>query len=123
MKGRGLRNFEPSDYREFLRKEGEEREKDLERKKRKRRFMRRQRNMYEEDEEAVVGTREQATTGRNTTASGMEKGEEGSKYTLRNYRDKVRAEDRRWETQEKKLDKEFAELAYAVQADYPTYRR
>ena len=120
MKGRGLRNFEPSDYREFLQKEREERGKDSERKKGKRRFMRRQRDTYGEDEEAVVGTREQTAAGRSATGSGVE---EGSDYTLRNYRDKVRTEDRRWEMQQKKLDEEFGELAYAVQADYPTYRR
>ena len=115
LKGRGLRNFGPGDYREFLQREREEREKGLERKKRKRRFMRRQRDMYGEDEEAAIGAGEQVTGGQ----SGTEAGEEGSEYTLRNYREKVRAEDRRWEMQQKKLDKEFAELAYAVQAGYP----
>ena len=122
-KGRGLRNFGPGDYREFLQREREEREKDLTRKERKRRFMRRQRDMYGEDEEAAIGTCEQGTAGRSATGSAMGKGDEGSEYTLRNYRDKVRAEDKRWELQQKKLDKEFAELAYAVQADYPTCRR
>lgn len=123
LKGRGLRNFGPSDYRGFLGREREEREKDLERKDRKRRFMRRQRDMYGEDEEAAVGTDERRTVGQSATGSGMERGGEGSEYTLRNYRDKVRTEDRRWEMQQKKLDEEFAELAYAVQANYPTYRR
>ena len=123
LKGRGLRNFEPRDYREFLRRERQEREVDMERKERKRRFMRRQRDMYAEDEEAVVGGGEQETAGQSATGTGVEMGEEGSEYTLRNYRDKVRTEDRRWETQQKKLDNEFAELAYAVQAEYPTYRR
>ena len=123
LKGRGLRNFGPSDYREFLRREREGREKDLARKERKRRFMRRQRNIYREDEEAAVGIGEQEAVGQSATGSGMGKGEEGSGYTLRNYRDKVRTEDMQWEMQQKKLDKEFAELAYAVQADYPTYRR
>ena len=123
LKGRGLRTFGPGDYREFLRTEREEREKDLERRKRKRRFMRRQRDMYGDDEEAVVGTGEQGMGDRSGTRGGMGMGEDESEYTLRNYRDRVRAEDRRWEMQQKKLDKEFAELAYAVQADCPTYRR
>lgn len=123
LKGRGLRNFGPSDYRGFLRGEREEREKALERKERRRRFMRRQKDMYGEDEEAAVGVGEQRTAGDSASGSGVEKGEEGSGYTLRNYRDKVRAEDKQWEMQQKKLDKQFAELAYAVQADYPTYRR
>jgi len=79
--------------------------------------------MYGEDEEAAVGTDERRTVGQSATGSGMERGGEGSEYTLRNYRDKVRTEDRRWEMQQKKLDEEFAELAYAVQANYPTYRR
>ena len=119
-KGRGLRNFGPADYREFLQREREEREKEFERKERKRKFLRRQKDMYGADEEAVVGTGEQGTSGQSST--GVETGEE-SKYTLGNYREKVRSEDRRWEIRQKKLDKEFAELAYAVQADYPTYRR
>lgn len=85
--------------------------------------MRRQRDMYGEDEEAAVGVGEQTTTGESASGSGVENLEEGSGYTLRNYRDKVRAEDKRWEVEQKKLDKRFAELAYAVQADYPTYRR
>lgn len=121
-KGRGLRNFGPSDYREFLRRERGEREKDLERKEKKRRFMRRQKDMYGGDEEAAVGIGEQRAAGRSATGSGVRKGEEGSDYTLRNYRDKVRTEDKRWEMQQRALDKEFSELAYAVQADYPTYR-
>lgn len=78
--------------------------------------------MYGGDEEAAVGTCEQRTVGQSATGSGMGRGEEGSEYTLRNYRDRVRTEDRRWEMEQKKLDNEFAELAYAVQADYPTYR-
>jgi len=118
LKGRGLRNFGPEDYKDFLRREREEREKGLERKKRKRRFMRRQRDMYGEDEEAVIGMGGQSGAG-----TGMGMREEGSEYTLKNYRDKVRAEDKRWEIQQKKLDKEFAELAYAVQADYPNSQR
>jgi hypothetical protein len=120
-KGRGLRNFEPADYTEFLRKERKEREKAMERKEKKRRFLRRQRDMYDADEEAVIGAGEQGVGGQSST--GVEMGEEGSKYTLRNYREKVRAEDKRWEMQQEKLDREFSELAYAVQADYPTYRR
>ncbi|KAF9653707.1 hypothetical protein BDM02DRAFT_3257764 [Thelephora ganbajun] len=120
LKGRGLRNFGPADYREFLRREREEREKELERKGRKRRFLKRQRDMYGEDEEAVVGA---GKAGQSSTAAKVGMGEEGSEYTLRNYREKVRAEDRRWEMQQKKLDKELAELAYAVQADYPILRR
>jgi len=123
LKGRGLRNFGPADYREFLRRDREGREKDLERKERKRRFMRRQRDMHGEDEEAAIETGEQGMAGQSAAGAGMGKGGEGSEYTLKNYRDKVRAEDRRWEIQQKKLDKEFSELAYAVQADYPTYRR
>jgi hypothetical protein len=111
LQGRGLRNFGPGDYREFLHREREEREKGLERKKKKRRFMRRQREMYGEDEEAGIGI------------GGQETGEEGSEYTLRNYRDKVKTEDKLWELQQKKLDEEFAELAYAVQADNPNGRR
>lgn len=79
--------------------------------------------MYGDDEEAVVGTGEQGMGDRSGTRGGMGMGEDESEYTLRNYRDRVRAEDRRWEMQQKKLDKEFAELAYAVQADCPTYRR
>jgi len=79
--------------------------------------------MYGEDEEAAVGTDGRRTVGQSATGSEMGREEEGSEYTLRNYRDKVRSEDRRWEMQQKKLDEEFAELAYAVQADYPTYRR
>lgn len=77
--------------------------------------------MYGEDEEAMIGTEEQGMSGRFGAGTGI--GEEGSGYTLRNYRDKVRAEDKRWEIQQKKLDKEFAELAYAVQAEYPNGRR
>ena len=123
LKGRGLRNFGPGDYREFLQKEREEREKGLQRKERKRRFLRRQRDMYGEDEEAVIGTGEQMADGQSGTGARMEMGEEGSEYKLRNYRDKVRAEDKRWEMQQKRLDREFAELAYAVQADYPDCRR
>ena len=123
LKGRGLRNFGPSDYREFLRGEREEKEKALERRERRRRFMRRQRDMHGEDEEAAVGVGEQMTAGESASGSGVENLEEGSGYTLRNYRDKVRAEDKRWEVQQKQLDEQFAELAYAVQADYPTYRR
>lgn len=115
-KGRGLRNFEPADYRGFLQREREERERELERKERKRRFLRRQRDMYGADEETMVGAGEQETVGQSRTGVGT--GEEESKYTLRNYREKVRAEDRRWEMQQEKLDKEFAELAYAVQADH-----
>ena len=121
LKGRGLRNFEPGDYREFLQREREEREKGSERKERKRRFMRRQRDMYGEDEESVIGTGTEQETGDRSGNGAME--EEGGEYTLRNYRDKVRAEDKRWEMQQKKLDREFAELAYAVQADYPNGRR
>lgn len=79
--------------------------------------------MHGEDEEAAVGVGEQMTAGESASGSGVENLEEGSGYTLRNYRDKVRAEDKRWEVQQKQLDKQFAELAYAVQADYPTYRR
>jgi hypothetical protein len=123
LKGRGLRNFGPGDYREFLQREREERDKDSERKERKRRFMRRQRDMYGEDEEAGIGIGEQGTGGQSGTGVGMGMGEEGSEYTLRNYRDKVRTEDKRWEMRQKKLDKEFAELAYAVQADHPNCRR
>lgn len=119
MKGHGLRNFGPADYRGFLRREREEREKEWERKERKRRFLRRQRDMYGGDEEALVGAGEQGAVGQ----SFVEAGEERKRYTLRNYREKVRMEDKRWEMQQEKLDKEFAELAYAVQADYPTYRR
>jgi len=73
--------------------------------------------MYGEDEESVIGTGEQGMGGPSGAGAGM--GEGGSEYTLRNYRGKVRAEDRRWEMQQKKLDKEFAELAFAVQAEYP----
>ena len=119
LKGHGLRNFEPADYRKFLRREREEREREWERKERKRRFLRRQRDMYGADEEAVVGAGEQETD--RQFFAGMD--EEGDRYTLRDYREKIRTEDRRWEMQQEKLDKEFAELAYAVQADYPTYRR
>ena len=119
LKGRGLRNFEPADFRGFLRREREDREKEIERKERKRRFLRRQKDMYGADEEAMVGAREQMTVDQSSTGVG----EEGGKYTMRNYREKVRTEDRRWERQQEMLDKEFAELAYAVQADYPTYRR
>jgi len=79
--------------------------------------------MYGEDEEAVIGTGEQGVGGQSGTGAGMGMEEEGGGYTLRNYRDKVRAEDRRWEMQHKKLDEEFAELAYAVQAGYPNCRR
>lgn len=79
--------------------------------------------MYGEDEEAVIGTMEQGMGGRSSAGAGTGIGEEGSEYTLRNYRDKVRAEDKRWEMQQKKLDQEFAELAYAVQAEYPDSRR
>jgi len=79
--------------------------------------------MYGEDEEAVIGTGEQGMGGNSGAGAGMGMGEEGSEYTLRNYRDKVRAEDKRWEAQQKKLDKEFAELAFAVQAEYPNSRR
>jgi hypothetical protein len=121
LKGRGLRSFEPADYREFLRREREEREKDIERKERKTRFLRRQRNMYGADEETATGAGKQRTVGQSSTGVGTR--EEGGKYTLENYREKVRTEDRRWERQQWKLDDEFAELAYAVQADYPTYRR
>jgi hypothetical protein len=119
LKGHGLRNFEPADYRKFLRREREERKKEWERKERKRTFLRRQRDMYGADEEAVAGAGELGTGGQ----SFVGEGEERNRYTLRNYREKVRTEDRRWEMQQEKLDKEFAELAYAVQADYPTYRR
>ena len=115
LKGRGLRNFGPADYREFLRREREEREGEWERKERKRRFLKRQRNMYGADEEAVVGA------GDGQSFVGV--GEETERYTLRNYREKVRKEDKRWEMRQEKLDAKFAELAYAVQADYPTYRR
>lgn len=118
-KGRGLRNFEPADYKEFLRREREERETERERRERKRRFLRRQRDMYGADEEAVVGAGEQGTVGQPFVGIG----EERNKYTLRNYREKVRTEDKQWETQQEKLDEKFAELAYAVQADYPTYQR
>lgn len=118
-KGHGLRNFGPADYRQFLRREREEREKEWERKERKRRFLRRQRDMYGADEEAVVGGVQRGTTGQSLV--GID--EERNKYTLRDYREKVRTEDRKWEMQQEKLDKKFAELAYAVQADYPTYRR
>ena len=79
--------------------------------------------MYGEDEEAVIGTGEQRMIGQPGPGTGMGMGEGGSEYTLRNYRDKVRAEDKRWEIQQKKLDKEFAELSYAVQADYSDPRR
>jgi hypothetical protein len=120
-KGRGLRNFGPADYRGFLQKEREEREKELERKERKRKFLRRQRDMYGADEETVMGAGEQGTAGQ-SRAGVQGTGEEGSNYTLRNYREKVRTEDRRWEMQQEKLNKEFAELAYAVQADHPAYR-
>lgn len=123
LKGRGLRNFGPGDYREFLQREREEREKGLERKERKRRFMRRQRDMYGEDEEAAIGAGGQGVGGRSGTGAEMGMGEEGSDYTLRNYRDKVRVEDKRWEMQQKKLDEELAELAYAVQADHQSSRR
>lgn len=115
LKGHGLRNFGPGDYREFLRRERIEREKELERKDRKKKFLSRQRDMYGADEESVVGAGE---PGQSFVVTRGER----DKYTLRNYREKVRTEDKRWEMQQKKLDKEFAELAYAVQADYPTYR-
>lgn len=119
LKGHGLRNFGPADYREFLRREREERDKEWERGERKRRFLRRQRDMYGADEEAAAGAGEQGTVDRSFVGMGAER----NKYTLRNYREKVRTEDKRWEMQQERLDKEFAELAYAVQADYPTYRR
>ena len=79
--------------------------------------------MYGEDEESVIGTGEQGMDGQFGAGTGTGSMGEGSEYTLRNYRDKVRGEDKRWEIQQKKLDKEFAELAYAVQADYPDPRR
>lgn len=80
--------------------------------------------MYGEDEEAVIGNGEQGLGNQSGAGTGVGTGEEGgSEYTLRNYRDKVRTEDRRWEMQQKKLDREFAELAYAVQADCPNSRR
>lgn len=119
LKGHGLRNFGPADYKKFLQREREEREREWERKERKRRFLRRQRGMYGADEEALAGTGEQGSDDQ----SFMEMGEERSRYTLMNYREKVRTEDKRWEMEQERLDKEFAELAYAVQADYPTHRR
>lgn len=79
--------------------------------------------MYGEDEESVIGAEEQGMGGQSGPGAGMGAGEDGSGYTLRNYRDKVRAEDRRWKMQQEKLDKEFAELAFAVQAEYPDSRR